>query len=243
MGPAAKTGDTMAGQAFLKTLAKTMAGFAAATALMLGGVLVGAGSVVAQNYDGDTIIRFGAFGQGAFQNFGTKAATNGVTAPGGSASPQGFGGGFSGGIDYHPHPSWLIGVEIDAAVGEGRSMVNNITYGFDYLATLRGRFGVYPNRDWLLYGTAGIAYLGFEAQNHLTGTKQSETVPGALVGLGAEYNFKDMVLFAEYDYTTFGSRSFSLGTTRFDVDSDAHLLRFGVKFNVGHDFGRMYNPD
>ncbi len=224
----------MAGRAFLKTVA----GFIAAAVWV-----VGADSARAQNYDGDTIVRFGAFGQGAFQNFGITTATNGVTGLSGSASPQGFGGGFSAGLDYHPHPSWLIGVELDGAVGEGRSSFNNVSYGFDYLATLRGRFGVYPDRDWLLYGTAGIAYLGFEAQNHATGVKAAETVPGALVGLGAEYNLKNMVLFAEYDYTTFGSRSFSLGTTRFNVDSDAHLLRFGVKFNVGHDFGQMYHPD
>lgn len=239
MRPAAMTGDMMAGRAILKTIA----GLIAAAALAAAAVVACAGSAAAQNYDGDSIIRFGAFGQGAFQNFGITSVTASGVGTTGSASPQGFGAGFSGGIDYHPHPSWLIGVELDAAVGEGRSTFNNVSYGFDYLATLRGRFGVYPNRDWLLYGTAGIAYLGFEAQNHSTGLKAAETVPGALVGLGAEYTLKNMVLFAEYDYMTFGSRSFSLGTTRFDVDSDAHLLRFGVKFNVGHDFGRMYEPD
>ena len=220
----------MAGRALLGTVA----GLVTAAAWF-----ASAGTALAQNFDGDTILRFGAFGQGAFQNFN-------ITLPApvtGSAYPHGFGGGFSAGIDYHPHPSWLIGVEIDAAVGEGRGDFNNISFGYDYLATLRGRFGVYPNRDWLLYGTAGIAYLGFEAQNHGTGLKAAETVPGALVGFGAEYNLKSMVLFAEYDYATFTSRPFTIGTTRYQVDSDAHLLRFGVKFNVGHDFGRFYDPD
>ena len=224
------TGDTMARRSILKTVA----GLAAVAAWF-----ASAGTAAAQNYDGDTIVRFGAFGQGAFQNFN-------VTLPlptTGSASPHGLGGGFSAGIDYHPHPSWLIGAEIDASVGEGRSTFNGIGFGFDYLATVRGRFGVYPSHNWLLYGTAGIAYLGFEAQNHATGVKAAETVPGALVGLGAEYKWRSMVLFGEYDYATFGTREYSLNNVRHQVESDLHLLRFGVKFNVGNDFGRMYDPD
>ena len=227
------TGDTMAGRSYLKpAFVKRALGRMAAAFLA-----AGTAAAHAQNYDGDTIVRVGVFGQTAFQNFG-------VTLPArGSASTAGFSGGASAGIDYHPHPSWLIGVEIDAAVGEGRTTFNGIGYGFDYLATLRGRFGVYPNRDWLLYGTAGIAYLGFEAQNHFTGIKAAETVPGALVGVGAEYKWRSMVLFGEYDYATFATREYSLTNIRHQVDSDAHLLRFGVKFNVGHDFGRMYDPD
>ena len=222
------TGDTMAGRSYLK----------AAWAVLAAAALVASTpDARAQNYDGDTIIRFGMFGQAAFQNYGIT-----LPAPG-SASTAGFAGGFSAGLDFHPHPAWLIGVEIDASVGEGRATFNGIGYGYDYLATLRGRFGVYPNQDWLLYGTAGLAYLGYEAQNHATGVKASETVPGALVGVGAEYKWRNLVVFGEYDYATFATREFSFGTVRQQIDSDAHLLRFGVKFNVGHDFGRLYHPD
>ena len=133
---------------------------------------------------------------------------------------------------------------MDASVGEGRGTWNSVSYGFDYMATLRGRFGIYPSPDWLLYGTAGSAYFGFEAQNSgSNGLKASETVPGALVGLGAEYKWRSVSLFAEYDYTTFTQREFSIGSLRYQVTPDAHMLRFGVKFNVGSDFGRMYDPD
>ena len=228
------TGDTMAGL----SIRKAAIGFAAAIALVTGASVGGSGTANAQNYDGDTVVRFGMFGQTTFQNFNVNLPNSG------SASSAGFSGGFSGGLDYHPHPAWLIGAELGAAVGEGRASFNNVTYGFDYLATLRGRFGVYPNQDWLLYGTAGIAYLGFEAQNRgSNGLKAAETVPGALVGLGAEYKWRNMFLFAEYDYTTFSQREFSLGPIRYQVTPDLHLLRFGIKFNVGSDFGRMYEPD
>ena len=222
------TGDTMAGR-YLFNAALGVVAAAAMSAAPVG--------AHAQNYDGDTIVRFGTFGQATYQNFN-------VTLPvPGTASTAGFSGGFSAGLDYHPHPSWLIGVEIDGTVGEGRATYNGIGYGFDYLATLRGRFGIYPNRDWLLYGTAGIAYLGFESQRHSDGVKASETVPGALVGLGAEYKWHNMFLFAEYDYATFTQREFSFNNVRQQVTADAHLLRFGIKFNVGSDFGHMYEPD
>ena len=218
-----------------RSIRKSAFGFAAAVALVAG---AGSGAAQAQNYDGDTIVRFGVFGQNTFQNFNVKLPVAG------SASTSGLSGGFSAGLDYHPHPAWLIGVELDASVGEGRGTWNSVSYGFDYMATLRGRFGIYPSPDWLLYGTAGIAYFGFEAQNSgSNGLKASETVPGALVGLGAEYKWRSVSLFAEYDYTTFTQREFSIGSVRYQVTPDAHMLRFGVKFNVGSDFGRMYDPD
>ena len=208
---------------------------------------VGAGSLTgvptsanAQNYDGDLIVRFGTFGQGAFLNWNN-------TLPGkSSASAAGLTGGLVVGVDYHPSPYWLLGVELDGSLGDTRGSVNNIGYGFDYMASLRGRFGVYPTKDWLLYGTAGISYLGFEAQNHITGTKASETVPGLLVGAGVEYNWSHVILFGEYDFTNSGARQYTLSNVRQETEVNAHMLRFGIKFKVGHDYerlGRHYDPD
>lgn len=226
------TGDMMAGRAILR------AALGLVTAIA---VWTGCGATAsAQNYDGGTVFRFGAFGQGTFANFGIQRPLSGT------ASASGVQGGMSIGVDFHPHPAWLLGIEMDASLGDARGTFNNVGYGVDYILNFRGRFGVYPTPDWLLYGTAGLSYLGFEAQNHLTNNKAAETIPGALVGFGAEYNWDHVILFGEYNYVSYSSRQFTLdNSTRFDLDADAHLLRFGIKFKVGHDYervGRHYEP-
>lgn len=229
---AVMTEDMMAGRRFSR------AALGLATAVMVCAAI--ATTAIAQNYDGSTVFRFGAFGQGTVANFGIQRPISGT------ATASGLQGGLSIGVDFHPHPTWLLGVEMDASVGDARGDANNIGYGVDYLLNLRGRFGVYPSHNWLLYGTAGLSYLGFEAQNNLTNSKAAETIPGALVGIGAEYNWDHVVLFGEYNYVTYGVRQFTLDTNvRHDLDADAHLLRFGIKFKVGHDYerlGRHYEP-
>ena len=209
---------------------------AAAVAL----AMIGGSAALAQNYDGDTLFRFGAFGQGTFLNYG-------VTRPAAvSSSSNGLTGGLSAGIDYHPSKYWLMGVEIDAGLGDARGLANGFSYGFDYLATLRGRFGVYPDPDWLIYGTAGVAFLGTEVQSAITSSKAVETLNGLVVGFGVEYNWHHVILFGEYDYATFGTRQFTINNVRHETDADMHALRFGIKFKVGHDhhpdIGRHYDP-
>lgn len=208
-------------------------------AAALFGLVVG-GPAAAQNYDGDMLLRFGAFGQGAFLNYGvTQPAT-------GTASANSFIGGLSAGIDYRPSPYWLIGVEADASLGDARANFNNTSFGLDYLFTARGRFGVFPHPDWLIYGTAGWAALGIEVQRGGTGSKAVETLGGAIVGLGVEYNWHHVILFGEYDYATYGSRAFTINNIRHETDADSHLVRVGIKFKVGHDhfdgLGRHYEP-
>ena len=199
-----------------------------------------AGPAAAQNYDGDTVIKFGAFGQGTFLNFG-------VTQPlAGSSSANGVVGGLSVAIDYHPSRYYLFGVELDGSLGDARGTFNNTSYGFDYLMQLRGRFGVYPHPDWLIYGTAGVGYLGFEAQRPGVGNKNYETLTGLTVGFGLEYHWHHVILFGEYSYGTFGAHSFKIDDVRHETDADAHLVRLGIKFKVGHDYhqdiGRHYDP-
>lgn len=193
----------------------------------------------AQNYDGDLLLRFGAFGQANILNYG-------ITLPAkGSTSASGAAGGLSVGIDYAPSPYYIMGIEMDASMGDARGNFNDRSYGLDYLFMLRGRFGVRPTRDWLLYGAAGVAFFGFEAQSHLTNSKAMETVSGLTIGLGAEYNLHHVILFGEYNYAAFGERAFTIDTIRHSTDADAHMLRLGIKFNVGHDYhnnGSFYDP-
>lgn len=209
----------------------------------LAGVLAlpGAASAIAQNYEGDHVVRFGLFAQPAFANFGqTRPVSD-------STSASGVLGGVSAGIDWHPHKHWLWGIEFDAAVGDARGDVNTTVgvtnYGIDFLANLRGRFGVYAEPHWLIYGTAGVSFLGIEAgAPQLSGTKAAETLAGLTVGVGTEYKWHHVSLFGEYNFANYASREFTLGTVRHEVDADVHTVRVGIKFNVGHDFGRFYDP-
>jgi outer membrane immunogenic protein len=90
---------------------------------------------------------------------------------------------------------------------------------------------------WLVYATGGVAWLGVEAQSTLTGSKAADTLTGWTVGGGTEIDWRcHMILFAEYLYTSFGSVSYSLDGVAERADFDGHLLRFGLKFKVGHDY-------
>lgn len=212
------------------------------SALVAGALCAGGVSAAgAQNYEGDHVVRFGLFAQPAFANFGqTRPISDSTTA-------SGVLGGLSAGIDWRPHRHWLYGIEFDAALGDARGDINTtpgvVNYGVDFLANLRGRFGVYAEPHWLIYGTAGVSFLGFEAgAPQLSNTKAAETLIGLTVGVGTEYKWHHVSLFGEYNFANYGSREFTLGTVRHEVDADVHTLRLGIKFNVGHDFGRFYEP-
>ncbi len=197
------------------------------------GLLVasGAGPADAQRYDGGGLLKFGVFGQGTFLSFDVDQPVAG------SASPGGLTGGLSLGFDVLNRNGWLYGIEADASFGDARGSLNGTSYGFDYMATLRGRLGVYARPDLLVYGTAGVAWLGFEAQPiGVIGGKAYETLTGLTVGVGAEWDWHHTLLFTEYLYAGFGSRSFNVNDVRHTADADAHLLRFGIKFKTGHDY-------
>lgn len=207
---------------------------------------LGATGAGAQNYEGDHTIRFGLFAQPAFANFGQSKPLSGST------TAAGLQGGLSVGIDFHPNKHWLWGFEFDAALGDSRGDINTTTgvvnYGVDYLANLRGRFGVYAEPNWLIYGTAGLSFLSFEAgAPQLASAKAAETLTGLTIGVGTEYKWHHVSLFGEYNFANFGSREFTLGSVRHETDADIHTLRIGIKFNVGHDhysdIGRHYEPE
>ena len=109
--------------------------------------------------------------------------------------------------------------------------VGTTNYGHDYLATLRGRAGVYMHPTWLLYATGGV-----EAKSTLTGSKVADTLAGWTMGGGTEVDWRHVILFAEYLYTDFGSLGHTLNGVEERSDHNGHLLRIGVKFKVGHDY-------
>ena len=204
-------------------------------ALLMVVATVGARPVQAQNYDGDGIVRVGLFAQGTWLDI------NQTLPAAGNTEFSGFAGGISAGYDFWRTSRFVLGVEIDAAIGDLGDSILPVSYGFDYLATARGRAGVYVHPNWLVYGTVGVAWLGFEAQSTLTGDKASDTMTGLAVGGGTEVDWGHLIFFGEYLYTDFGSRNFVVDATTQRVDIDGHVARFGIKYKIGHDF--YYHDD
>lgn len=214
----------------------------AAAALLL--AVAGVSAAGAQSYDGSGLIKFGAFAQGAFVD------VNQTLPVPESSSPSGFSGGFSAGYDLRLRDRLLIGIEADGSVGDARELAGITDYGFDYLLTVRGRLGAYIAPHWLVYGTAGVGFLGVEAHNQGTSTKAADTLTGYVVGGGTEIDWHRVILFGEYLYGDFGDRKFVLPTglfltdTPYEASYQAHLVRLGLKFKVGHDYAHDYDhPD
>lgn len=214
---------------------------AAAAALL---AVAGLSAAGAQSYDGSGLIKFGAFAQGAFLDVNQTLPVQA------SSSPSGFSGGFSFGYDLRLRDRFLIGIEADGSVGDARDLAGTTDYGFDYLLTVRGRLGAYMTPHWLIYGTAGVGYLGVEAHNQGVTTKAADTLTGYVVGAGTEIDWRNVILFGEYLYGDFGDRRFALPTgpfltsTRYEASYEAHLVRIGLKFKAGHDYTHDYDhPD
>jgi len=208
---------------------------AIAALLLLAG---GFGAATAQIYDGSGLVKFGVFGQGTFLEVDQSLPAIA------SSSPNGFAGGVSAGYDLRLHDRWLIGVEIDGSFGDARARADVTDYGFDYLFSARGRLGVYARPDWLLYASAGVGFLGIEAQRPGIGNKTTETLTGFVGGVGTEVDWHHVILFGEYLYGSFDDRAFTIEDLRHKASVDAHLVRLGVKFKVGHDYAHDYDhPD
>jgi opacity protein-like surface antigen len=193
--------------------------------------VLGAGAACAQNYDGTGLVKFGVFGQGTFIDIGVSEPFIG------SASPSGFSGGVSAGYDLVAPGRWLLGVEIDGSFGDARERANNTDFGFDYAMSIRARAGLFPSHNVQLYGTAGVGYLGLEIQEPGIGRKQMETLTGFVGGAGMEFDVGRFILFSEYLYGSYGSRSFNIANVRHTIDDvQTHMVRLGFKFKVGHDY-------
>ncbi|MGE0766024.1 MAG: outer membrane protein [Hyphomicrobiaceae bacterium] len=205
------------------------------TALLM--AAAGIASTNAQNYDGSGLVKFGVFGQGNFYDIDQRLPAIA------SGTAGGFSGGVSTGYDLTLHRHLLLGIEADGSFGDARETIGFTDYGQDYLFTIRGRLGFYAHPGWLIYGTAGVGFLGIEAQQPGAGLKSAQTLTGFVGGIGTEFDWSQRFLvFAEYLYGDFGDTSFALPQggllppQQHEADISAHLFRVGVKFKVGHDY-------
>lgn len=131
----------------------------------------------------------------------------------------------------------VFGVEGDVAAagigfsqaGDGFSLKGNL----DWLATIRGRVGFTPVERVLVYGTAGIAFAGFDLD--LNGGGQSfggnGVHTGWAVGGGVEAMVTENVsLKAEYVYHDFGSDSYDLPDPA-NIALRVHTVKIGANFH------------
>ena len=130
----------------------------------------------------------------------------------------------------------VLGAEGDIAatgigfsdVGQGFSLDGNL----DWLATIRGRVGFIPTERVLVYGTAGVAFAGFDLD--LNGGGQlfggNGTYTGWALGAGVETMVTDKLsLKAEYLYNDFGSDSYNLPDP-VNIALRVHTFRIGANF-------------
>jgi opacity protein-like surface antigen len=185
------------------------------------------------SYDSTGALRFGAFVQGS--EFDLEVERPAIARGFNFSSDTVFGGGASIGYDWGSRKGLILGLEADVSVDEDA----------DYLATFRGRLGTHLHPGWLVYATAGGAYLDVEDSDPMFG-KVSDTLTGWTVGGGTELDLDRITLFAEYLFADFDSLDFRVlnlpgtppGTvTPVSLDVDEQLFRVGVKFKIGGDEG------
>lgn len=192
---------------------------------------------VAQNYDGNGLVRFGVFG--AWESYDLNA-----TGGNGSVSMDGGAVGFAAGYDMIFGRQFVAGIEADLQLGDTRGTLAGIAAHADYLATVRGRLGVFLGPQFLIYGTGGVAWAGLGIENTI-GTATSDldsnkTVTGWVAGGGIEMNVGEIagfgtLLFAEYLVAGFDNWKSAPGTG-FDIDAEVQTVRIGVKLKLGHDY-------
>ena len=210
-----------------------------------------AGQARAQNYDGAGLLRFGVFGQAATTDIDIQRP---IVARG-SVSDTAFGGGVAFGYDYLFRSGLILGIESDIGVDTMQAEHRGREFSTNFMASVRGRVGGYVRPDLLLYGTAGVAFLGVEYDGLVSpvtgrGVGDSDTVVGWIAGAGAEFDWHGMVFFGEYLFASydkfssdevvevFDEGSLAVVSTPFrnEADIDQHLFRLGVKFIIGHDY-------
>lgn len=108
-----------------------------------------------------------------------------------------------------------------------------------WLGTVRGRAGVMPNANTLLYATGGFAYGGVELQAASAAfgaaPKSSQTATGWTFGGGAEFALSsNTFLRGEYLYYDLGSEKVTLtsgaATATAKADYAGHITRLGLSF-------------
>ena len=94
---------------------------------------------------------------------------------------------------------------------------------------IRGRVGVDMN-PFMLYGAAGVAAASVKVSD-TAGNSDTRGVIGWTAGVGAETKITDNVTArVEYDYTSFGNRTYVLGGTNVSRGYDQNAVKVGIGY-------------
>ncbi len=143
-----------------------------------------------------------------------------------AGSPSGALGGGQAGCNYQSG-MFVVGIEADidylgaskttsrAGIVQGDPYAGTVSQKLDWLGSVRGRVGISPESNWLLYATGGLAYgnTSFSHQHVRTDTNQgfagaldNDFRTGWIVGAGAEYMVTpNWTVKGEYLYYDLGS--------------------------------------
>ncbi|HWU62528.1 MAG TPA: outer membrane protein [Ensifer sp.] len=139
-----------------------------------------------------------------------------------------FGLGGYGGYNFQDG-QLVYGVEGNVDYNGAQRTTNGIKTETGVNGALRGRLGVDMN-PFLLYGAAGIA-AGSVKVSDGAGNSDSRGVIGWTAGVGAETKVTDNVTArVEYDYTSFGNRTYVLGGTNVSRGYDQNAVKVGIGY-------------
>ncbi|RUT32697.1 porin family protein [Arsenicitalea aurantiaca] len=106
----------------------------------------------------------------------------------------------------------------------------------NWLATLRGRVG-FAADAFLIYGTAGVAFAGTDADLTPGTSNASNTHTGWVVGAGVEAMVTDNIsLKAEYLYHDFGSQTYDFDGSYAGLEADASFNVSTAKIGLNFHF-------
>jgi outer membrane immunogenic protein len=138
---------------------------------------------------------------------------------------DGVGAGAYAGYNYQIDPNFVVGVEGMVGFSGAENNFNGTTVEQDWDASLRARLG-YAFGDSMLYGIGGLAGTKATVDN---GGTDSQTHLGWTIGAGFETMLtQNVVGRVEYDYSNYGSKTYSIDGPNPDVSLTDHAIKLGV---------------
>ena len=154
-----------------------------------------------------------------------------------SGDAQGVVGGGQVGFNWQSQ-QFVYGIEADLSLSDigvsdtlvGPGVVIKATGSIDWLATIRGRYGVLVQPNLLLYATAGLGIVNAETHGSINmigvgqiSARESETDTGFVYGIGVENKLSERMS-VRLEYLGFGH----VGTV-----GDFGIVRAGLNFKFG----------
>jgi outer membrane immunogenic protein len=143
-------------------------------------------------------------------------------------SPSGFVGGGQLGFNYQLNGGLVLGVETDLAISGIDGTAGGVTFGADYLGSLRARVGYAADRV-LLYGTGGLGY--GRGDLRIGGLSDKQTQWGWAIGGGIEAMVAPQLSARiEYLYMDLGNETYGSVLGPVNVGFTTGLLRAGMNY-------------